>query len=170
MSNDNEVKALIELVKNNTIAQATEDAERVESLLKHFSENSAEGKFIRMVLTWAADTEKSQALWEVLNRAICIEPGEIHRSLHSFVANCFLDDSYFIVKWHRPKLEDDNLTLCWDRQGGLVYEDVDQDAERASPYVAVSGEGSRNAQELIDALLWVENRRRERAAFWGDDD
>jgi hypothetical protein len=122
-----------------------------------------------MFLTWAADIEKSQILWEVFNQEICLDTKEIHQSLNSFVINCFLDDSYFSVRWHRPKLGADNLTLYWER-GLLVYEDVNEGAERATPYVVVSGEGSRNPQELIDALLWLENRRREQMAEWGEDD
>ena len=169
MDSDNEIVALIEQVKNSAIEQVTDAANEVQSLLVRFPENTAEGKFIRMFLVWAGDPEKSQILWSVLNRAICLDTKEIHRSLHSFVVNCFLDDSYFVVKWHRPKLEDDNLTLCWD-QGSLVYENVNEGAERATPYVVVSGEGSRDPQELIDALLWLENRCREQAAEWGDED
>lgn len=137
------------------------DRYQIECLLDEEGEVSA---FVRRVLAWATDKEKSQLLWEFAHNVFdsAWSVGFLE-ALNSFVRNELLDDSSFRIKWMKLQV-DNNGQLVWsntERGWALVETTKDDPDGRPTLFADPSGEGSQQVELLMEAMDILEEREAE---------
>lgn len=132
-------------------------------------------EFLNLVLAWHTDRVKSQWLWEMFGLAFnCDNPLDFFRSLNSFIGNCLLDDSYFLVEWREADLSwsayltDDQAPVRdmeYDEYGRVKTILVSSESPRSRPRVKWINDGNlcnRDPQVLLDAMVVMEAREIEK--------
>lgn len=139
------------------------------SCINCMKENSSDvgiTSFVNRFFEWARDKEKGILLWEMFDEpgTISIRPKEIFSSLHSFVANCLLDDSCFIVEYEKPVYNKD-YKLIWLPGGGFKKEKTTKDDPNGKPVVRRGNDdnGTQNVDLLLEAMDIMEQRDKQRS-------
>jgi hypothetical protein len=85
-------------------------------------------------------------------------------SIHSFLVNVFLDDTYFEIKWMTSKLVN----------GKMRYRVSTKNNPKSKPVVFLTGDGEHDPKVLFEAMDIAlerdERRRREIDEMFGSDD
>jgi len=84
-------------------------------------------------------------------------------SLHGFLVNVFLDDTYYYISWRTPFTEEDRdgveaYAVTTDSSGMLVTYESTRDNPLARPYVYLTGDGSASVSEMMEAMDEYERR------------
>lgn len=116
-----------------------------EKIVVIYNGNKGEpiAKFIEMVFDWRSDKRKAQYVWTIFNEG-CFqtETLEFLPSFCKFLTN-LQDDTYFEFRWQK----------FLHHKGGYSYVDCEETDERAQLKVYMSGDGSRDFQQLIDLMM-----------------
>lgn len=144
-----DVRQAIARTRDAGIRNVEEQAGAVTALLvAHEGDDVA--VFIERCLRWNTDSRGHQWLWMMFG---VDSPLTFLGELHSFVANCLLDDSRYEIVWRITSL---------DGQGGLRHRRSTKDNPRSRPWVRWTTEGLHDARPLLEAMDLLEAREIER--------
>lgn len=119
-------------------------------------------EFLERYITWKQDPRKSMMIYTMFGKVISEFDICIFANLHSFAANCFLDDSYWTVKWYKNKFADKQFD-------GVIQVPCDKDNMFAFPVVEWDADnGTQDPTVILEAMdQYVKNEAARSEYFDG---
>lgn len=125
-------------------------------------------KFVDRVLEWYSD-KKNRCQWlyvmfEPSGALKVQEPTQFLASLASFVGNCLLDDSSFLIEWRKYHFTENHSNIFDNSERGFVTDLTTEDDPKSWPCVVAypsNDNGSTDAAELLHAMDIMEQREKE---------
>jgi hypothetical protein len=136
-------------IYSGIIKQFTEDFFKFLTQLSKIEKDPKVYKFVEKYIQWYSDKDTEMMCYRMFREVIYQGDFYFFSSLNSFIDNYLYDDSYFVVKWYRTEMDNDNSEI--------IYVECDKEDMFAFPIVKADDDnGTQNPQVLLDAMTQFE--------------